>query len=69
VRAAAFRLLEARGGVVRLRAAVSLLDDPDVRLRTRAARAVPGWYPAEVREDEEGSRLPARARHLLASGC
>lgn len=69
VRVAAFRLLDARGGIVRLRAAVALLDDPDVRLRTRAARAVRGWYPAEVREDEEGSRLPARARHLLASGC
>ncbi|MEV7077226.1 hypothetical protein AB0N88_01530 [Streptomyces sp. NPDC093516] len=68
-RLAAYRLLEARGGIVRLRAAVSLLGDPDARLRTRAARAVRGWYPPEVREDEEGSALLARARHVFAGGC
>ncbi|MEU0723225.1 hypothetical protein [Streptomyces sp. NPDC006140] len=69
VRVAAFRLLEARGGIVRLRATVSLLGDPEVKLRTRAARSVQGWYPALVRDDEEGGELLARARRLLASGC
>ncbi|MDX2548345.1 hypothetical protein ACOT81_12390 [Streptomyces sp. WI04-05B] len=67
VRLAAFRLLDAHGGLVRLRAAVALLDDPDVRLRGRAAHSVRGWYPtaevpwgsAEVRE------LLDRGRHEI----
>ncbi|MFB7932090.1 hypothetical protein ACFC4C_23645 [Streptomyces sp. NPDC056039] len=69
VRVAAFRLLEARGGVVRLRAAVRLLDDPDGKLRARAARSARAWYPAAVRADAEADELLARARRLLGSGC
>ncbi|MGI5425344.1 hypothetical protein [Streptomyces sp. CA-179760] len=69
VRVAAFRLLEARGGVVRLRAAVRLLDDPDGKLRTRAARSAETWYPAAVRADAEAGELLARARRQLGSGC
>ena len=42
-RVAAFRLLDAHGGLARLRAAVALLDDPDDRLRHRAAQSVRGW--------------------------
>ncbi|MFD5715847.1 hypothetical protein ACFWHW_36675 [Streptomyces pharetrae] len=40
VRGAAFRLLISRGGVVRLRAAVGLLDDPDDKLRQWAGQTV-----------------------------
>ncbi|MFD5340957.1 hypothetical protein [Streptomyces hawaiiensis] len=69
MRVAAFRLLEQQGGIARLRAAVGLLGDPDVKPRARAARSARGWYPAAVREDEEGSELLARARWLLASHC
>ncbi|GAA4291539.1 hypothetical protein GCM10023086_00480 [Streptomyces venetus] len=69
VRAAAFRLLDARGGIVRLRAAVGLLDDPDGKLRTRAARSAAAWYPAAVSADAEGGELLERARRLLQSGC
>ncbi|MER8014557.1 hypothetical protein ABTW94_05895 [Streptomyces griseoluteus] len=39
-RVSAWRLLDAHGDVVRLRAAVPLLGDPDVRLRTWAGHAV-----------------------------
>ncbi|WP_405556216.1 hypothetical protein [Streptomyces sp. NBC_01171] len=39
-RVSAWRLLDAHGDVVRLRAAVPLLDDVDVRLRTWAEHAV-----------------------------
>ncbi|WP_217552675.1 HEAT repeat domain-containing protein [Streptomyces sp. GbtcB6] len=44
-RVAAFRLLDGRGGLVRLRAAVALLDDPDVKLRGWAERSVRQWHP------------------------
>ncbi|WP_262062999.1 hypothetical protein [Streptomyces sp. STR69] len=40
VQVAAFRLLDARGGSVRRRAAEALSDDPDVKLRGWAERAV-----------------------------
>jgi len=40
VRVAAFRLLDARGGSIRRRAAEALLDDPDVKLRGWAERSV-----------------------------
>ena len=40
VRLAAFRLLDAQGGVVALRAAAGLLQDPDVKLRARAAQSL-----------------------------
>ncbi|MGW0839195.1 hypothetical protein ACWD26_03355 [Streptomyces sp. NPDC002787] len=67
-RVAAFRLLDARGGVVRLRAAAALLDDPDGRLRTWAGQAVQGWHPsAEVRRgDPEVGELLDRGRHLFS---
>ncbi|MGW1542726.1 hypothetical protein ACWCPM_21235 [Streptomyces sp. NPDC002309] len=68
VRVAAFRLLDACGGVVGLRAAVALLDDPDVKLRDRAGRAVQGWRPApdHVPGDAEVGELLDRARHLFS---
>ncbi|MET9757480.1 hypothetical protein ABZ016_00245 [Streptomyces sp. NPDC006372] len=69
VRIAAFRLLEAQGGIVRLRAAVGLLGDTDGKLRTRAAQSAGAWYPAAVRADAEGGQLLERARRLLESGC
>ncbi|MFC9854751.1 hypothetical protein ACIGW5_31075 [Streptomyces prasinus] len=40
VRVAAFRLLDAHGGVVALRAAVRLLEDPEVKLRTWAGQSL-----------------------------
>ncbi|MEV5432593.1 hypothetical protein [Streptomyces sp. NPDC052701] len=45
VRVAAFRLLNARGGIVGLRAAVALLDDPDDKLRAWARQSVQRWRP------------------------
>lgn len=62
-RVAAFRLLDAHGGLVRLRAAVALLDDPDVQLRDRAAQSVRGWSAtADVpRGSAEVSELLGRA--------
>lgn len=42
VRVAAFRLLDAAGGLVGLRASVALLKDPDDRLRSWAERSVRG---------------------------
>ncbi|MER6162582.1 hypothetical protein ABT147_45105 [Streptomyces sp. NPDC001868] len=67
-RVAAFRLLDARGGIVRLRAAVALLDDPDGRLRTWAGQSVQGWHPsADVRlGDTEVGELLDRGRHLFS---
>ncbi|WP_405524947.1 hypothetical protein [Streptomyces canus] len=48
-RVSAFRLLNAYGGLVRLRAAVALVDDPDDRLRQWARQSVRRWHPtAEV---------------------
>ncbi|ULR50136.1 hypothetical protein [Streptomyces deccanensis] len=67
-RVAAFRLLDARGGVARLRAAVALLDDEDDRLRTWAGQSVQGWGPsADVRlGDPEVGALLDRGRHLFS---
>ena len=68
VRLAAFRLLDARGGVVALRAAVGLLEDPDVKLRTWAGQSVQRWHPpADVRRcDAEVGELLDRSRHLFS---
>ncbi|MEU0673652.1 hypothetical protein ABZ330_12270 [Streptomyces sp. NPDC006172] len=67
VRVGAFRLLDARGGIVALRAAVGLLDDPDVKLRTRAAQSVQRWHPSpdERYGDAEVGELLDRSRHLF----
>ncbi|GGW42550.1 hypothetical protein [Streptomyces griseoloalbus] len=68
VRVAAFRLLDARGGIVGLRAAVALLDDPDDKLRARAGQSVQRWHPAPGAEhgDPEVGELLDRARHLFS---
>jgi hypothetical protein len=69
VRVAAFRLLDARGGIVRLRTAVGLLDDPDVKLRRWAGQSVQRWRPsAEVpRGDPEVEALLDRGAHLFSA--
>ncbi|MDT6982163.1 hypothetical protein QNO04_01755 [Streptomyces lusitanus] len=68
VRAAAFRLLDARGGTTALRAAVALLDDPDDKLRAWADQSVQRWRPgADTRSgDPEVGALLDRARHLFS---
>ncbi|MFC8392622.1 hypothetical protein [Streptomyces sp. NPDC057238] len=68
VRVAAFRLLDARGGVVGLRAAVALLDDPDDKLRAWAGQSVQCWHPGAdtPRGDAEVGELLNRARHLFS---
>ncbi|WP_327694383.1 hypothetical protein [Streptomyces sp. NBC_00459] len=70
-RVAAFRLLDAHGGTARLRAAVALLDDPDVRLRGRAAHSVRSWTPAPdaPRGSAEVGELLGRAQHLLGESA
>ncbi|WP_141204597.1 hypothetical protein [Streptomyces griseorubiginosus] len=67
-RVAAFRLLHAHDGVVRLRAAVALIDDPDDRLRHWARQAVQRWRPtADVpRGSAEVGELLDRARPLFS---
>ncbi|WP_133909974.1 hypothetical protein [Streptomyces sp. NBC_00582] len=70
VRVAALRLLDARGGIVRLRAAVTALDDPDERIRTWARQSVQGWHaggdvPREAAAEVGG--LLDRARHLFSA--
>ncbi|MEV0691952.1 HEAT repeat domain-containing protein [Streptomyces sp. NPDC050388] len=67
VRVAAFRLLDARGGVIGLRAAVALLEDPDDRLRMWAGQSVQRWHPAaDTRPgDPEVGELLDRAGHLF----
>ncbi|MFG3155441.1 hypothetical protein ACGF7W_25765 [Streptomyces sp. NPDC048219] len=68
VRLAAFRLLVAREGVVALRAAVGLLEDPDVKLRTWAGQAVQRWDPSatERHRGAEAAELLDRGRHLFS---
>ncbi|MET7294893.1 hypothetical protein ABZS79_22645 [Streptomyces griseoloalbus] len=68
VRVAAFRLLDARGGIVGLRAAVALLADPDDKLRAWAGQSVQRWHPAPGAEpgDPEVGELLDRARHLFS---
>lgn len=46
VRAAAFRLLAAQGGIFQLRCYLALLDDADHRIRAQARTAVLRWTPA-----------------------
>ncbi|MFD7460810.1 MULTISPECIES: hypothetical protein [unclassified Streptomyces] len=67
VRVAAFRLLIARGGVVRLRAAVGLLHDPDPKLRHWAAQTVQRWRGFEARGHPEVGELLDRSAHLFSS--
>ncbi|MEU1518144.1 hypothetical protein ABZ490_39390 [Streptomyces sp. NPDC005811] len=70
VRVAAFRLLDARGGVVRLRAAVTALDDPDDRIRQWARQSVQGWHAtADVPREAaaEVGELLDRSRHLFSA--
>ncbi|MGW1606123.1 hypothetical protein [Streptomyces eurythermus] len=68
VRVGAFRLLDARGGIAALRAAVGLLEDPDVKLRTWAAQSVQRWHPSpdERRDNAEVGELLDRSRHLFS---
>lgn len=68
VRVAAFRLLDARGGVVRLRAGVAVLDDPDERLRAWGEQVVQRWRPeaGAAPGDAEVGELLGRARHLFS---
>ncbi|MGW1465185.1 HEAT repeat domain-containing protein [Streptomyces sp. NPDC002308] len=68
VRLAAFRLLDARGGVEALRAAVGLLEDPDVKVRTRAEQSVRRWRPpADARHHgAEVGELLGLSRHLFS---
>ncbi|MEV6840066.1 hypothetical protein AB0N17_37180 [Streptomyces sp. NPDC051133] len=66
-RVSAWRLLDAHGEAVRLRAAVALLDDPDVRLRARALpvlRRALRWG-ASSRSEPEVAGLLHRARAVL----
>ncbi|MEU3051490.1 hypothetical protein ABZ705_34270 [Streptomyces sp. NPDC006984] len=68
VRVGAFRLLDVRGGIVALRAAVGLLEDPDMKLRTWAAQSVQRWRPSPdgQRGDAEVGELLDRSRHLFS---
>ncbi|WP_243860227.1 hypothetical protein [Streptomyces sp. BK208] len=68
VRVGAFRLLDAHGGIVALRAAVRLLEDPDMKLRTWAAQSVQRWHPSPDgrRGDAEVGELLDRCRHLFS---
>jgi HEAT repeat protein len=68
VRVGAFRLLDVRGGIVALRAAVGLLDDPDIKLRTWAEQSVQRWHPSPDgrRGDAEAGELLDRSRHLFS---
>ena len=68
IRIGAFRLLDARGGIVALRVAVGLLEDPDDKLRTWAGQSVQRWLPtADVRRHEaEVGELLDRSRHLFS---
>ncbi|MFI2645112.1 hypothetical protein [Streptomyces sp. NPDC018610] len=69
LRVAAFRLLDACGGLVRLRASVSLLKDPDPRLRSWAEQSVQGWHPAAdmPRGAPEAGELLRAGRHLFSA--
>ncbi|MFE9913068.1 hypothetical protein [Streptomyces clavifer] len=68
VRVGAFQLLNARGGIVALRAAVRLFDDPDIKLRTWAAQSVQRWHPSPDgrRGDAEVGELLDRSQHLFS---
>ncbi len=64
----AFRLLDAHGGIVAQRAAVGLLADRDMKLRTWAAQSVQRWRPSPDgrRGDAEVGELLDRSRHLFS---
>ncbi|MFD5798366.1 hypothetical protein ACFWIO_33520 [Streptomyces diastatochromogenes] len=64
----AYRLLDARGGVVRLRAAVALLADADERLRTRTRAELTVRWTRPWGADDEVAELLARARSHLDRG-
>ncbi|WP_329467243.1 hypothetical protein [Streptomyces sp. NBC_01431] len=68
VRVGAFRLLDSRGGIVALRTAVGLLEDPEIKLRTWAAQSVQRWCPApdEPHGNAEVGELLDRCRHLFS---
>ncbi|MGW4348474.1 hypothetical protein ACWEL8_25830 [Streptomyces sp. NPDC004690] len=68
IRAAAFRLLDAYGGLERLRAAVALLEDPDPRLRFRAEQSIRHWRPSAdlPRGHPEAAQLLRISRHLFS---
>ncbi|MFE9811482.1 hypothetical protein [Streptomyces sp. NPDC005548] len=68
VRLGAFRLLDARGGIMALRAAVALLADPDAKLRFWAGQSVQHWKPTSHagRGDAEVADLVDRSRHLFS---
>lgn len=68
VRVGAFRLLDAHGGTVALRAAVRLFQDPDMKLRTWATQSVQRWHPSPDgrRGDEEVGELLNQSRHLFS---
>ncbi|WP_416978824.1 hypothetical protein [Streptomyces sp. T028] len=67
VRLAAYRLLDTHEGLVRLRAAVALVDDEDARLRLSARQAVRRWFSVDRRRGTvtEVGELLDRARQLL----
>ena len=67
MRHAAFRLLDARGGLDQLRTAVGLLDDADAKLRFRAEQSARRWpRPAGLTDGETAALAPllARCAHL-----
>ncbi|GLP68711.1 hypothetical protein TUSST3_53340 [Streptomyces sp. TUS-ST3] len=66
-RVSAFRLLNAHDGVVRLRAAAALVDDPDDKLRHWARQSVLRWRPTDKVPpgSAELGELLGRVRHLL----
>ncbi|CAM5620239.1 HEAT repeat protein [Streptomyces sp. DSM 41037] len=68
VRVGAFRLLDARGGIAALRAAVGLFEDPDMKLRTWAGQSVQRWHPLPDgrRGDAEVGELLDRGRRLFS---
>ncbi|MER7169798.1 hypothetical protein [Streptomyces mesophilus] len=68
VRVAAFRLLDRQGGLPQLRAAASLLDDPDPKLRRWAGQSVQRWEPPVglPRGDAEVAALYERCAHLFS---
>ncbi|NGO77274.1 hypothetical protein G6045_16645 [Streptomyces sp. YC504] len=68
IRVAAFRLLDRQGGLPQLRAAVSLLDDPDPKLRHWAGLSVQRWErPVGLpRGDAEVAALYERCAHLFS---
>ncbi|MET8035529.1 hypothetical protein [Streptomyces sp. NPDC005345] len=71
VRVGALRLLDARGGIVALRAAVGLLEDPDAKLRFRAGQSVLRWNPTSDARygDAEVAELLDRRRHLFSAAA